>query len=212
MSSPASVTPAPWQGSLGTVAGPPGLPALDSAASLILSQEAGGESGTVVSYAGGIFRSQFWSTGGIVPFLIENLPPAEVRRIGEQLSRQLSDAGTGLDDIPLRAFAETIRLYLDPHPSTRFTAATFGAIQATAAGVLLGAVSWPGVTGTVQGSAEGIGAQSHLPALPDGDLVPLRPADLSSLVDALGTAVAAADAPLDPQWQQLLEFATDAQA
>jgi hypothetical protein len=212
MTSSDSVTTTFWQGGSGVPSGPPGLPDLGSAASTVMSQVAAAESGHVVSYHGGAFTSRYWSTGAIVPYLIEVLPLAQVRRIGDELAEQLRGPGSGLDDIPLRAFAETIRLYLDPRPSTRFTAATFGAVQAAAAGVLLGAVSWPGVTGTVQGSADGILAQSHLLPLPDGDLVPLRPADLASLIDALGTAVAAADPALDPQWQQLLEFATAAQA
>ena len=83
------------------------------------------------------------------PFLIELLPAKQVHELREQILEQLNGPGTGLDDVPLRAFAEIARLYTETAASSRFTQATFGAISQPATGGIVGQVSWPGgVTGS----------------------------------------------------------------
>ena len=211
-SSGAAGTTEPWQGGLTAAGAPPGLPDLSSGGLTIVTQQsavASGASGALVSYHEGIFTRQFWSTGPPVPFLIEILPRQQVHKILDQVIEQLRGPGSGLDDIPLRAFAEAARLYLEPDPSDRFTAAVFGPITQPSPGELTGEVSWPsGTAGTVLGSTSGVSAQTHLAPVPAGNPTPLREADLRSLALALENAVATQ--PIDPLWQQMLSFAQDA--
>jgi hypothetical protein len=212
MATPASgaaETTGTWEGGLAVPVDPPAPPDIGSGTITIVSQGSTADSGTLVSYSGGIFTSQFWSTGPPVPLLIEILPPQEVRKIGEEVAEQLRGPGSGLDDIPLRAFVETVRLYLEPEASDRFTVAVFGSITQVNPGELLGEVSWPGgIAGTVLGSADGVSAQTHLAAMPAGNPAPLREADQRSLVLALESTLATE--AIDPLWQQMLSFAEQA--
>jgi hypothetical protein len=198
-----------WQGSLSAPTTPPDLPAAGSGTITIVSQQSTEDSGFLVSYLEGNFTSQFWSTGPVIPYLIEVLSPERVRQIREQIIEQLRGVGSGLDDIPLRAFAEAARLYLESEASDRFEVVAFGPITRPGVGELQGEVSWPsGIVGTVLGSADGVSAQTHLAPVPAGNPVPLREADQRSLVLALTSALAAQS--IDPLWQQMLSFAEQA--
>jgi hypothetical protein len=205
-------TPAPaaaeatglWQGGFSG----PGLPALGGAV-VIAAQLPDDGAGVLVSYAGGIFTRQFWTTGPPVPQVIEILKPDEVSAVRDQLVEQLQGTGSGLDDIPLHEFVEAVRLHLQQEASQRFTEAVFGSITQSSPQGLQGQVTWPGdVIGTVLGSADGISAQSHLANVAAGNPAWLRSADLQSLVIALHKALA--DSQIDPLWQQMLTFAEQA--
>jgi hypothetical protein len=210
-SSGAAGTAGPWQGGFPAPNPPPALPDLDSGSITIVSQGPTAGSGNLVRYANGVFTSQFWSTGPPVPFLIEVLQPDAVRKIRHQVVEQLHGPGSGLDDIPLLAFVEAARLYLEPQASDRFTTATFGPIAEANPGEFVGNVSWPaGVAGTVLASGQQVSAQTHLAEVPAGNPAPLREADLKSIVDALDSAVAAGG--IDPLWQQVLTIAQQALA
>ena len=196
-------TTGPWQGSpSGT-----GLPGnSDDGAVIIASEQAEGATGIMVSYADGQFTSRFWSAGPPIPLFIEILSPASVKAIRDQVAQQLQGPGSGLDDIPLRDFVETARLYLETETSGRFTEAVFGSIAQVTPGEAQGQVSWPGdVVGTVLSNGS---AQTHLAHLPAADPAPLRRADLRSLVSALQKALA--NPGLDPLWQQVLAGAQQA--
>jgi hypothetical protein len=208
--SPGAETTEPWQGGLTAAGGPPGLPDLSSGGLTVVTQQsATAASGALVCYQAGVFTRQFWSTGPPVPLLIELLPRQQVQQVLDQVLESLRGPGSGLDDIPVRAFAEAARLYLEPGPSDRFTEAVFGSIAQPNPGELTGDVSWPsGTAGTVLGSANRVSAQTHLAPVPAGNPTPLREADLRSLVQALEKAIATA--PIDPLWQQMLTFAQDA--
>jgi hypothetical protein len=196
----------PWQGGFSG----PGLPALGGAV-VIAAQLPDDGAGILVSYSGGIFTRQFWTTGPPVPQIIEILPPEEVKAIGDQVAEQLQGPGSGLDDIPLREFVETVRLHFEQEASDRFEEAVFGSITQASPGGLQGQVTWPGdVIGTVQGSADGVSAQSHLANVVAGNPAWLRNADLQSLVIALQDALATS--ATDPLWQQMLTFAEQALA
>ena len=196
-------TTGPWQGSLSGT----GLPASsDDGAVIIASEQAEGATGILVSYADGQFTSRFWSAGPPVPLFIEILSPASVKAIRDQVAHQLQVPGSGLDDIPLRDFVETARLYLEAETSDRFTEAVFGSITQVTPGEVQGQVNWPGdVVGTVLSNGS---AQTHLAHLPAADPAPLRQADLRSLVSALQQALA--NPGLDPLWQQVLTGAQQA--
>lgn len=197
-------TTGPWEGGF---AGP-GFSDLSDGAVIIVSQLPEAGTGILVSYSEGIFTRQFWTTGPPVPMLIELLSPEEVKAIGDQVAEQLRDSGSGLDDTPLRAFLETVRLYLETEASDRFTEAVFGSIVQTNQAELQGQVSWPGdVVGTVL-SADGVSAQTHLAQVPAGNPVPLRKADLRSFVFALEGALSTQ--AIDPLWQQMLSAAEQA--
>ncbi len=202
MSSPstdATETTGPWEGGFS------GLPDLGGGAVAIASERPEAGTGSLISYSGGVFEMRFWTDGPPVPQIIEILPPEALKPIRDQLAAQLQGPGSGLDDIPLRAFLETVRLYLSPDSSDRFNTAVFGSIAEPNPGEYLGQVSWPGdVVGTVQASADGILAQTHLVHLDAGNLVPLRKADIRSLVRALQAAT------VNSQWQQVLSFAEQA--
>lgn len=207
MTSPAvnvAETTGSWEGGF---AGP-GFSDLSDGAVIIVSQLPEAGTGILVSYSEGIFTRQFWTTGPPVPMLIELLSPEEVKAIGDQVAEQLRDSGSGLDDTPLRAFLETVRLYLETEASDRFTEAVFGSIVQTNQAELQGQVSWPGdVVGTVL-SADGVSAQTHLAQVPAGNPVPLRKADLRSFVFALEGALSTQ--AIDPLWQQMLSAAEQA--
>jgi len=159
----------------------------------------------MVTYSGGEFTRQFWTDGPPVPLIIELLPAGELKVLRDQLEVQLQGSGSGLDDIPLRAFLEALRLHLSPQTSDRFAAAAFGSIVAENPGEFTGQVSWPGdVAGTVQASAGAISAQTHLGHLAAGNPAPLRPADVRSLVAALQATTVSAP------WEQVLGFAEQA--
>jgi hypothetical protein len=194
----------PWQGGFSG----PGLPALGGAV-VIAAQLPDDGAGILVSYSGGIFTRQFWTTGPPVPQIIEILPPGEVKTIRDQVAEQLQGPGSGLDDVPLREFVETVRLHFEEETSDRFAEAVFGSItQASPAG-LQGQVTWPGdVIGTVLGSVDGVSAQSHLANIAAGNPAWLRNADRHSLVIALRSALAALE--IDPLWKQMLTFAEQA--
>jgi hypothetical protein len=194
----------PWQGGFSG----PGLPALGGA--LVIAAELPDDgAGILVSYSGGIFTRQFWTTGPPVPQIIEILPPGEVKAISDQVAEQLEGPGSGLDDIPLREFVETVRLHFEQEPSDRFEEAVFGSITQASPGGLQGQVTWPGdVIGTVLGSADGVSAQSHLANIAAGNPAWLRNADLQSLVIALQDALATS--ATDPLWQQMLTYAEQA--
>jgi hypothetical protein len=193
-----------WQGGFSG----PGLPALGGAV-VIAAQLPDDGAGVLVSYSGGIFTRQFWTTGPPVPHIIEILPPEEVKAIRGQVAEQLEGPGSGLDDIPLRDFVETVRLHFEQEASDRFTEAVFGSIAQASPASLQGQVTWPGdVIGTVLGSADGVSAQSHLANVTAGNPAWLRSADLQSLVIALHNALATSG--IDPLWQQMLTFAEQA--
>jgi hypothetical protein len=198
-------TTGPWEGGL---AGP-GFSDLSGGGEVIIASqlpEAG--TGILISYSEGIFTRRFWSTGPPVPLLVELLSPEEVKAIRDQVAEQLRGPGSGLDDIPLRAFLETVRLYLETAASDRFTEAVFGSIAQVNPAELQGEVSWPGeVTGTVL-SVDGISAQTHLAQVPAGNPVRLRQADLRSFVLSLESALSAQ--AIDPLWQQMLSIAEQA--
>ena len=198
-----------WEAGFSRVFTPPILPPFGSGVIAAAVQEPGADTGAAITYTGSIFTSQSWSTGPPVPFLIKDLEPAEVRKIRDQIVDQLRGPGSGLDDLPLRAFVEVAKLYLEPGPSDRFTTAAFGTITQPSPGEYLGEVSWPGdITGTVLGTAQQISAESHLAAVQAGNPAPLREADLRSLVLALQSALA--EQAADPQWQELLDLAEQA--
>jgi hypothetical protein len=201
MTSPSAGTPetlGPWEAGF---AGP-GLSDLEGGALIIAAELPEAGTGIMVTYSGGVFRRQFWTDGPPVPLIIELLTPADLKVLRDQLAAQLEGPGSGLDDIPLRAFLEAVRLHLSPGTSDRFAAAVFGTIAASNPGEFLGQVSWPGdVTGTVQASASGISAQTGLAHLAAADPAPLRPADVRSLVVALQAA------PVSAPWDQVLNFA-----
>ncbi len=205
-------TPAPgvaeatgfWQGGFSG----PGLPALGGAV-VIAAQLPEDGAGVLVSYAGGVFTRQFWTTGPLVPQVIEILRPDEIRAVRDQVAAQLHGPGSGLDDIPLREFVEAVRLHFEQESSERFAEAVFGSITQSSPRGLQGQVTWPGdVIGTVLGNADGVSAQSHLANVAAGNPAWLRSADLQSLVIALHRALA--DSQLDPLWQQMLTFAEQA--
>lgn len=190
-----------WQGGFSG----PGLPALGGAV-IIAAQLPDDGAGILVSYSGGIFTRQFWTTGPLVPQFIEVLSPEQIHAIKDQVAAQLVGLGSGLDDIPLWDFVETVRMYYEPEASERFTVAAFGSIAEITPGTLEGEVSWPGgVVGTVVGSADGVLAQSHLAHVAAANPAPLREADLESLLLALHGALA--NPATGPLWQQMLIFA-----
>lgn len=192
---------APWQGGTSKLIFPPSLPAFGSGALAIVSQS-DSSSGTVVSYLGGIFTSQFWSTGHAVPFLIRDLNAEEIGTIRDQVSDQLKGPSTGLDEVPLRAFVEAATVYLAAR-SGRFTGALFGPISEFAAEEFLGAVTWAcGTVGTVVASQQGVSAQTHIPPQTAGPPAALRKGDLQSLISALRKALRARGGSVDPAWQQ----------
>jgi hypothetical protein len=205
-------TPAPaaaqatglWQGGFSG----PGLPALGGAV-VIAAQLPDDGAGVLVSYAGGIFTRQFWTTGSPVPQIIEILKPDEVAAVRDQVVEQLQAPGCGLDEIPLREFVEAVRLHFQRDASQRFAEAVFGSITQSSPLGLQGQVTWPGdVIGMVLGSTDGISAQSHLANVAAANPAWLRSADLQSLVIALRQALDTAQ--LDPLWQQMLTFAEQA--
>jgi hypothetical protein len=205
-------TPAPaaaeatglWQGGFSG----PGLPALGGAV-VIAAQLPDDGAGVLVSYAGGIFTRQFWTTGPPVPQIIEILKPDEVAAVRDQVVEQLHTPGCGLDEIPLREFVEAVRLHFQQDASQRFAQAVFGSITPSSPLGLQGQVTWcDDVMGTVLGNPDGISAQSHLANVAAGNPAWLRSADLQSLVIALRQALDTAQ--LDPLWQQMLTFAEQA--
>jgi hypothetical protein len=191
----------PWAGGFSG----PGLSELGGAV-IIAAELPDAGTGILVSYSGGRFTRQFWSAGPPVPQFIEVLSPEQIHAIKDQVAAQMVGIGSGLDDIPLRSFVETVRMYFEPDASERFTSAAFGSITEITPGTLAGELSWPGdVVGTVVGSADGVLAQSHLAHVAAADPVPLREADLESLLLALHGALA--NPAIDPLWQQMLIFA-----
>jgi hypothetical protein len=205
-----SATDNPWEGGCSVPVLPPDVPVFDSAA-IVVAQQSDAQTGVVISYRRGIFTRQSWSTGPPVPFLIEVLKPDAVREIRDQVAEQLLTPGTGLDNLPLRAFLAAADVHLNPEPSTRFNAAAFGAISEQVPGRFLGVVTYPnGVAGTLLGSDAEVSVESHLAPFPAGNLVPLRVGDLRSLIAALEAALAAGST--DPLWQQMLAFAQQAAA
>jgi hypothetical protein len=200
----------PWQGGFSVPTLPSAIPNFDSA-TITIAQQSAAQSGVLVSYRRGIFTKQFWSTGIPVPHLIEVLKPAAVRELRDQVVEQLGLHGSGVDDLPLRAFVTTADVYLGHEPSTRFDRVTFGSIARPAPGEVMGDVAYRnGVTGTILGSGDGISAQSHLAPFPAGYLAPLRLGDLRSLISALDDALASG--AIDPLWRQMLTFAKQAEA
>jgi hypothetical protein len=194
----------PWQGGFSG----PGLPALDGAI-VIAAQLPEDGAGVLVSYTGGIFTQQFWTTGPPVPRVVQILKPDEVRAVRDQIASQLQGPGSGLDDVPLREFVEAVRLHFDETASGRFAEAVFGSITQASPLGLQGQVTWPGdVIGTVLGNVEGVSAQSHLANVAAGNLAWLRSADLQSLVIALHKALDAGQT--DPLWQHMLTYAEQA--
>jgi hypothetical protein len=203
-SSGTSAAAGPWAGGYSG----PGISDLGGAV-LIASELPQAGTGVLVSYSGGQFIRRFWSTGPLVPEIVEILTRHQVNAIRDQVAAQLMGPGSGLDDIPLRTFVETVRMYFEPEASDRFTVAAFGSISQVSPGELQGTVSWPGaVIGTVLGSADGVSAQSHLAHMVAASPAPLRSADLQSLILALHSALAIS--AIDPTWQQLLTFAEQA--
>ena len=205
-------TPAPaaaeatglWQGGFSG----PGLPALGGAV-VIAAQLPDDGAGVLVSYAGGIFTRQFWTTGPPVPQIIEILKPDEVAAVRDEVVEQLQTPGCGLDEIPLREFVEAVRLHFQQDASQRFAQAVFGSITPSSPLGLQGQVTWcDDVIGTVLGNPDGISAQSHLANVAAANPAWLRSADLQSLVIALRQALGTAQ--LDPLWQQMLIFAEQA--
>jgi hypothetical protein len=193
-----------WQGGFSG----PGLPALGGAV-VIAAELPDDGAGILVSYAGGIFTRQFWTTGPPVPQIVEILKPDEVAAVRDQVVAQLETSGCGLDEIPLREFVEAVRLHFQQDASQRFTDAVFGSITQSSPLGLQGQVTWCGdVIGTVLGNSDGISAQSHLANVAAGNPAWLRSADLQSLVIALRQALATAQ--IDPLWQQMLTFAEQA--
>lgn len=191
----------PWAGGFSG----PGLSNLGGAV-IIASELPDAGTGILVSYSGGRFTRQFWTTGPPIPQFIEVLSPEQIHAIEDQVAAQLVGPGSGLDDIPLRDFVETVRMHFEPEASERFTVAAFGSITEVAPGTLEGEVSWPGdVVGTVAGSTDGVLAQSHLAHVAAANPAPLRDADLQSLLLALHGALA--NLAIDPLWQQMLIFA-----
>jgi hypothetical protein len=206
----------PWAGGVAAPFFPPALPEFDSAA-IVVVQQADAESGVAVSYRGGGFSRQEWTTGHPVPLLIEDLKRPQVEQVRDEIRQQLATRGDGLDDLPLRAFLTVADLYLSPEPSGRYVSAVFGAITEADGKVTLGGtVSWPdGVTGTVVGldpqvlgEPVGVSGQSHLPAFPAGAPVELRLGDLRSLIASLEKAQAAGG--LDPLWLRMMDLAQSA--
>jgi hypothetical protein len=193
-----------WQGGFTG----PGLPALGGAV-VIATELPDDGAGVLVSYAGGIFTRQFWTTGPPVPQVVEILKPDEVAAVRDQVVYQLETPGCGLDEIPLREFVEAVRLHFQRDASERFAQAVFGSITQSSPLGLQGQVTWCGdVIGTVLGNSDGISAQSHLANVAAGNPAWLRSADLQSLVIALRQALDTAQ--LDPLWQQMLTFAEQA--
>ncbi len=196
----------PWQGGFSG----PGLPALDGAI-VIAAQLPDDRAGVLVSYSGGIFTQQFWTTGPPVPQIVQILRPDEVRAVSDQVAGQLRGPGSGLDDVPLREFVEAVRLHFEEEPSGRFAEAVFGSITQASPLGLQGQVTWPGdVIGTVLGNAGGVSAQSHLANVAAGNTAWLRSADLRSLAIALHKALDTGQ--IDPLWQQMLSYAEQALA
>jgi hypothetical protein len=203
-SSGSSEPAGPWAGGFSG----PGISDLGGAV-LIASELPQAGTGILVSYAEGQFTRRFWTTGPVVPEVIEILSRDQVHAIRDQVAGQLMGPGSGLDDIPLRTFVETVRMYFEPQASDRFTVAAFGSISQLNPGELQGTVSWPGaVIGTVLGSANGVSAQTHLAHMAAGNPSPLRSADLQSLILALHSALAIS--AIDPVWQKMLSFAEQA--
>lgn len=204
MTSPSTVasdTTGPWQAGF---AGP-GLSDLGGGAIIIAAELPEAGTGIMVTYSGGVFTRRFWTDGPPVPQIVELLSPGELKVLRDQLELQLQGPGSGLDDIPLRAFLDTLRLSLSGGTSDRFATATFGSIVAENPGEFLGQVNWPGdVTGTVQASAGAVAAQTHLAQLATGNPAPLRSADVRSLVAALQVTTVSAS------WAQVLNFAEQA--
>src|SRR5580704_9592356 len=180
MATPAPAVPEAtglWQGGFSG----PGLPALGGAV-VIAAQLPDDGAGVLVSYAGGIFTRQFWTTGPPVPQIIEILEPDEVA---------------------------AVRLHFQLDASHRFAEAVFGSITQSSPQGLQGQVTWPDdVIGAVLGNADGISAQSHLANVAAGNPAWLRSSDLRSLVIALNEALDTAQ--LDPLWKQMLAFAEQA--
>jgi hypothetical protein len=193
-----------WQGGFSG----PGLPALGGAV-VIAAELPDDGAGILVSYAGGIFTRQFWTTGPPVPQIIEILKPDEIAAIRDQVVGQLQAPGSGLDEIPLREFVEAVRLHFSQDASHRFADAVFGSITQSSSQSLQGQVTWPGdVIGMVLGNSDGVSAQSHLANVAASNPAWLRNADLRSLVIALQDALDTAQP--DPMWQQMLTFAEQA--
>lgn len=200
-----------WQGGFPPATAPPDIPPLDQGSITVVSAAATAQTSSVVRYAAGIFTSQSWSTGPAVPLLIRVLNADDVRGICKDLDQQLGGTATGIDDLPLRAFRHAARCYLDNGTSDRFSTATFGPITQPGPDELLGDLTWPaGVSGTLSVNGQRLLVESHLAPVPAGPLVPLRPADLRSLIEALQAALAADT--VDPLWQQVLTTAEQSPA
>ena len=83
----------PWRG-LAQPVGPPSRPQFGSGALTLVSQT-DASSGSLVSYLGGIFTAQFWTTGHPVPFLVRELDAEDVKALRDELSEQLEGPSTG---------------------------------------------------------------------------------------------------------------------
>lgn len=206
-SSPETTTP--WQGGFSGQPDPPAPPNLVVGTIVVVQAASAEGTGVQITYMDGAFYKSFWTLGSsAVPTLIEMLTPATVKQIRTQLVDQLASSATGLDDVPLKAFAEAAHQYLQSRSSERFSTAVFGTIteQTTPSLFLDGAISFPnGVVGTIQYTAGRIVAETHLSVLaaaPPSPPAPLRVADLRSLAQALQLALS--DQPgIDPAWQQV---------
>ena len=84
----------PWQGGLAQPVGPPSRPRFGTGALTLLSQT-DASSGSLVSYVGGIFTAQFWTTGHQVPFLVRELDAEDVKALRDELSEQLDGTEHG---------------------------------------------------------------------------------------------------------------------
>jgi hypothetical protein len=196
----------PWQGGLAHPVGPPSRPQFGSGALTLVSQT-DASSGSLVSYVGGIFTAQFWTTGHPVPFLVRELDAEDVKALRDELSEQLEGPSTGLDEVPLRAFVAAADAYVAAR-SGRFSGAALGPISRPAPGELLGELSWPsGTVGTVLASKQGVSGQSHIPPLPASDPVPLRGGELRSLISALSELQRGCSHGVDPLWSELRDLA-----
>ena len=195
----------PWQGGLAQPVGPPSRPRFGTGALTLVSQT-DASSGSVVPYVGGIFAAQFWTVGHPVPFLVRELDPrrpsaarraVRAARGAERRARRGPAAGVrrggrGVRRDPVGAVLRRA-LARDLHPRSR---RGIGGAQ----------LAQRRDRNSAREPAGGRGPVAH-PSQPAGELVPLRDADLRSLIAALAAAERTTGEGIDPLWSELREFA-----
>jgi hypothetical protein len=116
-----------------------------------------------------------------------------------------------LDPGVFRMFVHHLAYNIEHRPSTRFTAARFGAIVRTTSGALVGHFGiGVDVVGTLHDTRRSITVETHVVPLHPNRFRHLSEADRQSLTAALDGAIKDTGAEVDPLWQQVLQDLTAA--